>query len=187
MEENKNKNCGCCVYFNDGHCRKSGEDVGYFDENACFESHDGATVTTKKCKGCGRDLPTENFGKHIRTPDGLQPLCKECMSARLKKGHKKGHLSAAVKKQQKSIAKALDAFQPDTPAPEAATDRELKPEAPEITVTDKPLEEMLVEERSLSPFSDEEIYDELMRRGWRGELRKTVELYLRPTTNKEQK
>ena len=181
MEENKNKNCGSCVHFNDGHCRKSGEDVGYFDENACFKSHDGATVTTKKCKGCGRDLPIENFGKHIRTPDGLQPLCKECMSARLKKGHKKGHLSAAVKKQQKSIAKALEAFQPDTPDPFVVDVPLCGPRIQEIksiahVLNGGPLkaEKVIVEERSLSPFSDEEIYNELVRRGWQGKLQKTV-------------
>jgi hypothetical protein len=148
MEENKNKNCGSCVHFNDGHCRKSGEDVGFFDENACFESHDGATVTTKKCKGCGRDLPIESFGKHNRTPDGLQPLCKDCMSERLKQGHRKT-------KDQKPEAPKPEAPKPAKPAP-------VKPAPAERT--------------TLAAYSDREIYDELLRRGWTGPLTRTETL-----------
>ena len=35
---------------------------------------------TKVCNRCGRELPTSDFGRHARTKDGLQPICKECRS-----------------------------------------------------------------------------------------------------------
>ena len=38
------------------------------------------TPTTKVCKQCGRELPAEAFGRHARSRDGLQPICKECRS-----------------------------------------------------------------------------------------------------------
>jgi hypothetical protein len=175
MEKN-NKNCGSCVHFDDGHCRKSGEDVGFFDENACFQSRDGETVTTKKCKCCERDLPLENFSKHIRTPDGYQPLCKECMSAKLKRGHSK----QVVEKLQKKIVKVPMAF-PEDPTNVIVNVDLSNPRIQEIKSIDHILnggplkaEKMIVEEYPLSPFSDEEIYNELAKRGWQGKLQKTI-------------
>lgn len=33
---------------------------------------------TKVCAKCGRELPVDNFYKHSKSKDGLQPYCKEC-------------------------------------------------------------------------------------------------------------
>lgn len=35
---------------------------------------------TKVCPRCGRELPISDFGRHARTKDGLQPICRECRS-----------------------------------------------------------------------------------------------------------
>ena len=186
MEKN-NKNCGSCVHFDDGHCRKSGEDVGFFDENACFQSRDGETVTTKKCKCCERDLPLENFSKHIRTPDGYQPLCMECMSAKLKRGHSKQvveKLQKKIQKKAKSDPEVIiidkDLVKPEEVpevmrVPARGKSKSYRPD-PEVAVAEKPLEikELFIEEHPLSHFSDEEIYNELQKRGWEGKLQKTV-------------
>ena len=48
------------------------------------------TPATKVCKTCGRELPAEAFGKHARSADGLQPICRECCSCREKGNPKYG-------------------------------------------------------------------------------------------------
>lgn len=35
---------------------------------------------TKVCKRCGRELPESAFGRHAKTKDGLQLICRECKS-----------------------------------------------------------------------------------------------------------
>lgn len=42
----------------------------------------------KFCNHCKRELPISEFGKHARTRDGYQPLCKECKSKQMAKAHK---------------------------------------------------------------------------------------------------
>ena len=37
-------------------------------------------METKVCARCGRELPVEEFNKHAKSKDGLQPYCKECQS-----------------------------------------------------------------------------------------------------------
>lgn len=141
--------CGDCRHFSDGKCRNKREDVGFFAP-ACDDYKDksgedveaATQAASKICKGCGRPLPLYHFGKHSRTPDGLQPLCKDCMSARLKQGHRK------IKDQKPEAPKPVKAPKPEAPKP-------VKP-APA--------------ERPLAAFSDREIYDELLRRGWNGPL-----------------
>lgn len=36
----------------------------------------------KDCPKCGRSLPLSAFGLDVRKPDGLDPRCKSCESAR---------------------------------------------------------------------------------------------------------
>lgn len=38
-------------------------------------------VQTKVCSKCGKELPVELFSKSRRNADGLQFICKSCMSA----------------------------------------------------------------------------------------------------------
>ena len=57
-------------------------------------------METKVCKKCGREMPIEKFSKG-RDKDGLQPNCKECVSAYMKeyaekkKARKKAEAEAA--------------------------------------------------------------------------------------------
>lgn len=55
------------------------------------------TNETKVCKGCGRELPLNEFAANIRAKDGRQPYCRDCMherhvaaKANPKKGKKQG-------------------------------------------------------------------------------------------------
>lgn len=40
-------------------------------------------VLTKRCCRCGGTWPASAFGRHGRTPDGLQPACKSCEVERI--------------------------------------------------------------------------------------------------------
>ena len=42
----------------------------------------------KVCNHCKRELPISEFGKHAKTRDGYQPLCKECKGKQMVKAHK---------------------------------------------------------------------------------------------------
>ena len=155
--------CGDCRHFSDGKCRNKREDVGFFAptcddyKDKSGEDVEAATQAASKiCKGCGRELPLENFGKHNRTPDGRQNLCKDCMSARLKQGHRKD-------KDQKSEAPKPEAPKPAKPAPVELAD---------LAPTDR-LRQL---SRRLASFTDYELFEELLSRGWTGILTRTETL-----------
>lgn len=90
--------CGKCKWYTmfklEPRCTKTGKPTGYLQEKDCFEPiltysnldimEEKKSVQTKVCKKCGRELPVDQFGKHARTKDGLQPLCKDCRSAAVK-------------------------------------------------------------------------------------------------------
>lgn len=44
---------------------------------------------TKVCKKCGRELSIDNFSKNCRNKDGLQNMCKECVSEYMKEHAKR--------------------------------------------------------------------------------------------------
>lgn len=93
--------CGQCRHFGmyrlEPTCTKKMKPAGYFDEEKCFEnkitmkdnqtnqepsrveeSCAPADVATKICKGCHRELPIEQFGRHYKAKDGRLSYCKEC-------------------------------------------------------------------------------------------------------------
>ena len=92
-----NQICGSCHYYANSPvhgpwCTKNRKEVSYlqtaFD---CFTEPGAAPaneIQTKVCSHCGRELPITNFGRHSRTKDGYQPVCRECQSE-MNKGHKK--------------------------------------------------------------------------------------------------
>jgi len=41
-------------------------------------------IATKVCKRCGQELPISEFGKHHKTKDGYQPVCRSCRSKEMK-------------------------------------------------------------------------------------------------------
>lgn len=40
----------------------------------------------KTCPRCGRTLPVKEFGRHSKTKDGYQPICRDCRSAAMNGG-----------------------------------------------------------------------------------------------------
>lgn len=82
--------CGKCRNTHDGpYCYKgsSPRPVSTIRVMDCWVDpslEEKAPVATKVCPRCGRELPVSEFGRHSRTKDGYQPLCRECRSASVK-------------------------------------------------------------------------------------------------------
>lgn len=51
----------------------------YGDPTAKWAPKPPDAITEKTCSRCERLLPAENYWRRIRTGDGLQSACKECM------------------------------------------------------------------------------------------------------------
>ena len=162
--------CGECIFLNDtGHCRLQDKARSYFAE-ACSrfstepyihkqpkeekpmkeEKKTAAVETSRICKGCGKELPLEQFG---RNRYGYTWYCVDCMKARRQQGMEKAGYNfgeAPAKPKRKAQPK-------DKPAADAQP--EAKP-APEWKMTDA------------------ELITELRARGYRGRLEKvsTIEL-----------
>ena len=45
------------------------------------------TQETKVCKCCGRELPINSFAANIKSNDGRQGVCRECMGKKQKASH----------------------------------------------------------------------------------------------------
>lgn len=82
--------CNTCQYYkvtHDGpHCNKGRiKPVSPISMGDCWEPiTEKPDVVTKVCKRCGRELPVSEFGRHPKTKDGYQPVCRECRSAEMK-------------------------------------------------------------------------------------------------------
>lgn len=119
----------------------------------------------KKCCHCGRILPVTEFRKRSRAKDGLQSACKECQvemttAAKQKKTKKRKEV---IREAQKEILKEkLLKADPEIMAEvmeDAEKDFAPVPAAPGIT---------------LEYATDQQLVDELKRRGYQGNLiRKT--------------
>lgn len=119
---------------------------------------------TKKCKVCGKVLPLDAFNKHSRTADVYASHCRECHSTIIKRGvsHRRGGVTAEPKEEEV---------------------RHLTPELIENMV--EPVvhrgAEIVAEPMAIieSPhwiglIPDDELYAELLRRGWEGSMTKTL-------------
>lgn len=129
-------------------CSKTGKPTGYLTEKKCFQPIETMTEEenpqTKVCKECGRELSVEQFGRHAKTKDGLQPLCKDCRSAKVKK----------AKPALEGVGTPLD--------PVTGEARK------------EPLPEQIYLPPDLEGIPDDDLTYELARRGWRGTLTKTI-------------
>lgn len=56
------------------------------------------SVKTKVCSKCGKELPVERFSKSSKSADGLQCICKSCISEYNKKRY---YDEKKVKEQEK--------------------------------------------------------------------------------------
>lgn len=147
--------CGKCRWYTmrrlEPICTKTGKATGFLQEKSCFEPMFEQTQKptkmseekipqTKVCKCCGRELPVEMFGRHPKTKDGWQPLCKDCRSKKVK--------AAFAAKKPEIPAEAVEKLQ----ELEATVAKALEP-SPEIR-----------------KFTDADLFRELSRRGWTGDL-----------------
>ena len=86
-----NNYCNTCQHYrvtHDGpHCFKGKvKPVSPISTGDCWEPvTTPPQIATKVCSRCGRELPVEAFGRHAKTRDGYQPVCRECRSAEARK------------------------------------------------------------------------------------------------------
>lgn len=171
----KSEICGDCHHFSDvGRCRicttSKHEYVGFFAD-ACprftrepeqpapepKKEMEKETPTTKVCKICGRELPLESFGKN---KNGHLNICKECRSKIQKEVRAKRKQKEIPPIQEYKVKKA-------DPKPEKPTPAPLTPE--EVNKHKQDAIQM-----ALSFATDQELANELTRRGYRGHLTKTL-------------
>lgn len=133
------------------------------------------TPTTKVCKACGRELPAEAFGRHARSGDGLQPVCRECRSKTEKGNPKYGrpkkdgtvsipaiHAQEVKEILENRLSKYKDVL---------ATKSEV-----EVKVMDMMGKGPVVINPSVEEIPDHELAKELRRRGYDVKCSKTIEL-----------
>ena len=108
---------------------------------------------TKVCNCCGRELPVDQFGKHAKTKDGLQPICKECRSKKSKAARVKKHVTPEVIEKLEELEDTVNSY------------------------AEKSLKKLENDTRTwpeLSGFEDEDLISELADRGWTGRIVKTI-------------
>lgn len=158
--------CGHCKHYDDERawCRQYKESAPYFQIKTCYEDDQPeAQQPTKTCKICGRTLPLDQFPKHPRTADGHSTICRECYKTKNADSLRKAaENSAAARKGNKRGPYKPRAIE-TKPAPVAET----KP----MPVIDNPLLRP-----DLTVFTDRQLFDELLSRGYRGRLTRTIEL-----------
>lgn len=118
---------------------------------------------TKKCKECGRILPFDAFSKNARVADGRQTVCKECMRILIRKG-------------KTSASHCVTNAAVEEPKMERLTPECIKPypvvEHGEEIVTE-PLT-LIESPQWIGLIPDDDLYCELVRRGWEGEMVKRL-------------
>ena len=122
----------------------------------------------KKCCHCGRILPVTEFRRHKKSPDGLQYACKECQvemttAAKQKKAEKRKEV---IREAQKEVIKEkILAGDPDIP--KVGIHNELVYKAVPI-IND--LADPIPPIPTLYGATDEQLVDELRRRGYQGNI-----------------
>lgn len=167
-----NRICGHCAHIDkDGKCRKNGEQRGYWEMRTCYEDNQQPHVEvkepTKTCKICGRTLPLDQFPKHPRTADGHSTICRECYKTKNADSLRKAaENSAAARKGNKR-----GPYKPRTIETKPAPVAETKP-VPMGGCPTGPKGP----NGALMNFTDTQLCDELIARGYRGKLTHTIEL-----------
>ena len=126
----------------------------------------------KRCSHCGRILPVTEFRKHKGTKDGLQYACKECQvemttAAKQKRTENKKEVIKEAQKEALKV-KLISEF------PE--TDRGQLDEA--IKAVKELKKEMEKTQTIIGNATDEQLVEELRRRGYQGNLIKKTSFIL---------
>lgn len=132
---------------------------------------------TKVCKDCGRELPAEAFGKHARSADGLQPICRECRSRQEKGNPKYGrrkkdgtvsipaaHAEEVKDYVEKKLSKVAEEVRRPSDMDRAVVNELMSRESPVIV------------NPSVVEIPDHALVKELRRRGYNVTASKTIEL-----------
>lgn len=162
--------CGHCKHYDDERawCRQYKESAPYFQIKTCYEDNQPeAQEPRKTCKICGRTLPLDQFPRHPRTADGHSTICRECYKTKNADSLRKAaENSAAARKGNKRGPYKPRAIE-TKPAPVAETKPVPMGGCP--TGPKGP-------NGSLMNFTDRDLCDELIARGYRGKLTRTIEL-----------
>lgn len=168
----KSEICGDCHHFSDvGRCRIgsfSKRDLVAFFADACpyftrepeqpapetKKEMENEKPTTKVCKVCGRELPLEQFGKN---KNGYINTCKECRSKIQKEAWAKRKPQDSAPVQEYTVKP-----QEETPKHPILTPEEVEQCKHEALLG------------LLRTVSDQDLANELTRRGYKGHLTKTI-------------
>lgn len=157
--------CGHCAHYSkEGQCLKNREHRGYWETRSCYEP--SLKQPTKTCKICGKELPLDQFPKHPRTADGHSTICRECYKTKN---------AASIKKAAENSAASRKGIKRG-PYRQGAI--ETKP-APKMETKPQPVIPS-VRPAALHAFTDRELYDELVARGYTGTLTRVVTLSAEP-------
>lgn len=120
------RTCSRCVNLRDadGYCSRRGEyrnaladalDGCFVDRSEAFDHIESVLKNgpeqkpvTKKCRGCGRELPLDRFPRHPKSRDGHTSVCAECYSKKMKAVHAKAeaaHPSEVLQAGQRRCSK----------------------------------------------------------------------------------
>lgn len=140
---------------------------GHEDKNVTVSQNTAATEKgprMKVCNVCGRELPIEQFDKQYKSADGHFKSCKEC---------RKKKIAAGMKRHYDGIASRIEAEAEQIFKTEKAVAPEKKQGWAEYKVTPEEKKDEIIGNQ---PVSDQQLVDELRRRGYEVVCTKIISL-----------
>ena len=176
--------CECQSEMNKGHKKR-----GPFEHNekpAKPEEPEKIPEGMKKCSHCGKILPVSEFRKHKGSPDGLQYACKTCQvemttKAKQKRTAKKKALLEEVQKEamMKKVLAEMPAASSEPEVIIPSNEPQKLDASPEVNT---PIINELLEPQkpvpTLASATDDQLVEELKRRGYTGNVIKKISFIL---------